>query len=197
MVERKIVLLNNIDVIYKNSGVEFAYKNKNVKIPYSNPSEYPYFSLILLSAQEDTLDRALNILNQYKSIPVIREIIIVGNKFQDTSNIAKYPEIKFITNKKYKTPIITSVKYALFCTSKFSDFAIISPVSKKQIDEKQLESFMKIVWKNQIDFSVPVINNERMHPIIVKHTEFEKIKKIRKEQGIKYFSKKMFKEISL
>ena len=197
MGQRGIRLLNNAELFYKTDGIYFVYKRRKAVIHYVNPGEYPYFSLVLLSAQEEKLDRAKEIFDMYKDLPIIKETVVVGNVFQNTEQIKGIRNLKFATNKKINSPIITSVKYGLSCVSAFSKFAIITPVSKKQIKKEFLERFMKVVWKKQVDFAVPVINKERMHPIIIKYTEFDKIKRIRKEQGLKYFSKRSFKEVCL
>lgn len=194
---RKITLLNGIRMQFQAEGISFSYKSNHIFKPYTNPRDYPYFSLILLSAQEGSLRSAVTIIRSYKNIPAIRETIIVGNEKQNLQDIAHFRNIKFTINNKKNSPIITSVKQGLFCISPFSQFAIITPVSKKQLDAKLLDKFLKTILDKHIDYAVPLVSNERMHPIVVSRNGFSRIKHIRKEQGLKYFSKILFKDVYL
>ena len=194
---RKITLLNGLKMQFHAEGVDFSYKSKHIFKPYINPGDYPYFSLILLSVREESLRSAVEIIHSYKNISAIRETIIVGNEKQNLQDIMHFQNVKFTTNSKKNSPIITSVKQGLSCISPFSQFAIITPVSKKQIDAKLLNKFLKTVLDKHIDYAVPLVSNERMHPIVISYAGFSKIKHIRKEQGLKYFSKILFKEVHL
>ncbi len=194
---RKIILLNGLGIQFHIEGISFSYESKRIFKPYINPSDYPYFSLILLSVREESLNQAVTLINSYEHIPVIKEIIIVGNEKQDLQKIMHIQNVKFTTNSKENSPIITSVKQGLSCISHFSKFAIITPVNKKQLDTNLLGKFLRIVLIRNIDFAVPIISRERMHPIVINRSGFSRIKHIRKEQGLKYFSRILFKEVHL
>ncbi len=197
MAGREVTLLNKLKVRFSSEGINFSYEGKHTFKPYVNPGDYPYFSLILLSAQETSLQQAVKLIHSYKSIPAIREVIVVGNEKQDLQDIIHLQNVKFTINNKRNSPIITSVKQGLFCISPFSKFAIITPVSKNQLNANLLARFLKVILFKHIDFAIPLVSNERMHPIVISQSGFSRIKHIRKEQGLKYFSKILFKEVHL
>ncbi len=194
---RKIKLLDGTEVLFSGDGIEFARSGNAVRFSYCDPARFPYFSLVLLAAREQSLERALHILSLYGGIPEIREAVIVGNENQDLEIVKRLKNVKFIVGKKQDSPIITSVKYALSCVSNFSQFAIISPVSKQHISAEEMKKFIKIVLESKTAFAVPVAGGSRMHPLIVRSTEFPRIRKVRKEQGLKYLSKISFTEIKV
>jgi hypothetical protein len=193
----KIELLNGAALYFKNTGVEISYEKNKFNIPYINLDGFAYFSLIILTAKENNLNKAKEIIAKYGDLVPIREIIIVGNTLQDPEEIETSKTIKFLVHKKKRTPIITSVKEALSCISNFSQFAIICPASKRCIEAENVEKMMKIALQSNQNFLVPSTNHRKAHPVIIRRDGFEEIKSVRKELGLKYISRKFFKEVSL
>ena len=193
----KIKLLNNALIAFGNSGVNVSYYGDTLNVPYINPTGFGYFSLIILTAKESSLDRARKIITEYEELIPIREIIIVGNLSQKLENIQTAKQVKFFVHKKRKTPIITSVKEALSCISNFSQFAVICPANKMFIEKDKLEKMLKTVKNSNIKFAVPLVNGKRTHPVVISKGGFEGIKAVRKELGFRHISKKLFKEVVL
>ncbi len=194
---RTVKLLNQKEIIFANHSIIVKFRNKIIESEFKNPGSNLFISLVLLSANEQNLSRAITLHKYYKEIPHIKETIIVGNKFHNKKTLIKYDNIKFIINPKPESPIITSVKYALSCISNFSHYALICPVNKKIVNQEKLFEFIQTATEKELGFSVPIVNQKRFHPIMIKRSEFIKIRKIRKEQGLKYFSKILFKEVQL
>ncbi len=192
-----IKLLDGTELLFTNSKLIVKSGEKTTEIIFKDPGREIFISLILLSANEKNLAGAVSLYKLYKTIPQIKETIVVGNKTQNKKALRAYEDIKFVVNPKPDSPIITSVKYAISCISNFSQYALVCPVNKKNIEPEKLIEFMSNVVKNEFGFSVPLINKKRFHPVMIKNSEFDKIRKVRKEQGLKYFSKILFKEVEL
>ncbi len=194
----KIKLLNGVTVSFENTGINILYHRNTLNISYTNPDDrFDYFSLIILTAKESSLDRARKIITEYEELIPIREIIIVGNSLQKPENIQTEKQVKFIVHKKRQTPIITSVKEAFSCISSFSRFAVICPANKMFIEKDKLERMLKTVKNSNIKFAAPLVNGKRTHPVVINRGGFEEIKSVRKELGFRYISRKLFKEVIL
>ncbi len=186
---------NGLKVHFTKTGIAYRYKSLSGKINYFPVEHYVYFSLIVLSAKEKSLERAKEIINRYESIVSMREIVLVGNANQQIQEIETNKPIKFIEHRKKQTPIITSVKEALSCISNFSTFAVVCPASKTCIEKSELKNILKNAKEKEFEFVVPKVQGKRMHPVIISKNGFAKIKAIRKELGFKYISKNFFKEV--
>lgn len=193
----KVKLLNDAVLSFDNNGVKVSYDKKICGITYANPNRFAYFSLVILTAKENNLGRAKGIIAKYESLIPIKEIIIVGNLMQKPEGIRTSKTVKFLVHKKKRMPIITSVKEALSCISNFSQFAVICPANKECIKREVIEKIMKIAIKSGESFLVPSINNKKTHPVIITRKGFEELKSVRKELGLKYISKKFFREVAL
>lgn len=189
--------MNGAEIKFTSNGITYSDNGKSILVKFKDPGTEMFVSLVLLSAKEKNLSQALKLYKKFKSISQIKETIIVGNQLSDKNTLKAYNDIKFIINPKPETPIITSLKYAISSVSNFSKYVIVCPVSKRTLESKDLSKFIEKTINKNLKFSVPLVNKKRLHPIMIRKSEFEKIRRIRKEQGLKYLSKKLFKEVEI
>ncbi len=196
--EEKITLLTeNSTVTFKNDGIILASYGKNLSYFKYADIQTPYFSLIILAGREKNLNRVKKIITTYSALPVIREVIVVGNKNQSTDVIAGLSNVKFTINKKPNDPISVSVKKGICLLSNHSEFSIMVFANRKILPKEKMNRFMQIVYSQNVDVAVLVEKGKRTHPIVFSTEALQKIRKIRKEQGIRYFIKKFSKEVAL
>gem|GEM_PF-6595454 len=193
----KLLLMNGAEIKFTSIGITYSDNGKLILIKFKDPGTEMFVSLVLLAANEERLSRALKLYRKFKSVSEIKETIIVGNRLSDKNILRAYNDIKFVINPKPESPIITSLKYAISSVSNFSKYIIVCPVSKRTLESKDLSKFIEKTINKNLKFSVPLINKKRLHPIMIRRSEFEKIRRIRKEQGLKYLSKKLFTEVEI
>ncbi|MEA3312848.1 MAG: NTP transferase domain-containing protein [Caldisericota bacterium] len=196
--EEKINLLTENSIItFKNDGIILSSYGKELSYFKYADIQTPYFSLIILAGRERNLKRVKKIITTYSALSVIREVIIVGNKSQSTDVIAELSNVKFTKNEKPNDPISVSVKKGICLLSNHSEFNVIVFANRKILSEKKMNKFMHIVHSQNIGVAVLVEKGKRTHPIIFSTKALQKIRKVRKEQGIRYFIKKFSREVAL
>ncbi len=193
----KFSLLNGAEIKFTSNGITYKKGDKLIFIKFKNPEDKIFVSLVLLSANEKNLSSALELYGKFKIVREIKETIIVGSRSSDKNALRKYEDIKFVINPKPESPIITSLKYAISSVSNFSRYIIVCPVSKKTLESEDLSKFIEETINKNLKFSVPLLYGKRFHPVMIAKSEFEKIRRIRKEQGLKYLSKKLFTEVEI
>ncbi|MCD6426485.1 MAG: NTP transferase domain-containing protein [Caldisericaceae bacterium] len=193
----KLLLMNGAEIKFTSIGITYSDNGKLILIKFKDPGAEMFVSLVLLAANEERLSRALKLYRKFKSVSEIKETIIVGNRLSDKNILRAYNDIKFVINPKPESPIITSLKYAISSVSNFSKYIIVCPVSKRTLESEGLSKFIEKTINKNLKFSVPLINKKRLHPIMIRRSEFEKIRRNRKEQGLKYLSKKLFTEVEI
>ncbi|MCD6107485.1 MAG: hypothetical protein J7J57_04720, partial [Caldisericaceae bacterium] len=83
--EEKINLLTGSSTItFKNDGIILSSYGKKLSYFKYADIQTPYFSLIILAGREKNLERVKKIITIYSALPVIREVIVVGNESQST-----------------------------------------------------------------------------------------------------------------
>jgi len=196
--EEKINLLTGSSTItFKNDGIIFSSDGKNLSYFKYADIQTPYFSLIILAGRERNLKRVKKIITIYSALPVIREVVVVGNENQATNAIAGLSNVKFVTNEKLNDPISVSVKKGICLLRNHSEFSIMVFANRKILPKEKMNKFMQIVYSQDIDVAVLVEKGKRTHPIAFSTEALQKIRKTRKEQGIRYFIKKFSREVAL
>ena len=196
--EEKINLLTGSSTItFKNDGIILSSYGKKLSYFKYADIQTPFFSLIILAGREKNLERVKKIITIYSALPVIREVIVVGNESQSTDTITELSDVKFTINEKPDDPISVSLKKGICLLNNHSEFSIIVFANRKILPKKKMNKFMQIVYSQNVNVAVLVEKEKRTHPIVFSTEALQKIRKIRKEQGIQYFIKKFSKEITL
>ncbi len=196
--EEKINLLTkNLTIAFEDNGITLSSGRKNLSCFKYADIQTPYFSLIILAGREKNLNRVKKIITAYSALPVIREVIVVGNESQSTDAIAELSDVKFTTNEKLNDPISVSFKKGVCLLSNYSEFSIMVFANREILPKEKMNKFMQMVYAKNIDVAVLVKKGKRTHPIVFSADAVQKIRKIRKEQGLKYFIKKFSKEVAL
>ncbi len=196
--EEKINLsVENSTITFKNDGIILSSYGKNLFYFKYADIQTPYFSLIILAGREKNLKRVKKIITTYSALPVIREVIVVGNESQSTDAIAELSNVKFTINEKPNDPISVSVKKGICLLSNYSEFSIMVFANRKILPKEKMNKFMQIVYSQNVDVAVLIEKGKRTHPIVFSAEALQKIRKIRKEQGIRYYIKKFSKEVAL
>ncbi len=196
--EEKINLsVENSKITFKNDGIILSSYGKKLSYFKYADIQTPYFSLIILAGREKNLDRVKKIITEYSSLHAIKEVIVVGNESQSTDAIAELSNVKFTTNEKPDDPISVSLKKGICLLSNHSEFSIMVFANRKFLPKEKMNKFMQIVYSQNVDVAVLVEKGKRTHPIVFSTKALQKIRKIRKEQGIRYFIKKFSREVTL
>ncbi len=197
MEERIKILVGNLLLGFNKSGIVLIDREKELfRFKYATIPQ-PYFSLIILAAGEKNLVRVQRIIEMYSEIPVIREVIVVGNEKQSLKEISGLLDVKFTVNRIPSDPIATSLKKAISLLNSHTGFGIMSLANRDIFPTEEMNKLIHTVYKRKIDVVVPVRNRKRTHPIIFSRNALEEIRKIRKEQGVKYFIRNFGKEVIL
>lgn len=197
MEERVKILINNLLLKFNKNGItlingeEELFQFKYALLPQ------PYFSLIILAATEENLVRVRKIIETYSKIPVIRETIVIGNEKQSLKEIKDLLDVKFTVNRIPFDPIATSLKKAISLLNNHSKFGIMFLANRNIFPLEDMNKLLHTVYRKKTNVAVPVKNGKRTHPIVFSRDALEKIKRIRKEQGVKYFIKNFGKEVAL
>ncbi len=197
MDERIKILINNLMLRFSKDGIKVTHgKEELLRFEYTLISQ-PYFSLIILAAEEENLVRVRSIIETYSKIPVIREAIVVGNEKQSLEEITELSDVKFTINRIPFDPIATSLKKAISLLNSHSEFGIMFFANRDIFPIEEMNKLMHTVYRKKINVAVPVKNGKRTHPVVFSRDALGKIKRIRKEQGVKYFIKNFGEEVAL
>jgi len=195
--ERVKILINNLMLGFSKDGITLIDGKKELfHFKYTLISQ-PYFSLIILAAGEENLVRVRSIIETYSKIPVIRETVVVGNEKQLLEEIPDLLDVKFTINRIPFDPIATSLKKAISLLNSHSEFGIMFFANRDIFPIEEMNKLMHTVYRKKINVAVPVKNGKRTHPVVFSRDALGKIKRIRKEQGVKYFIKNFGEEVAL
>jgi len=197
MEERVKILTRGLTVTFEKRGISLFNSGEKLYSFRYLSDKPPYFSLIILAAGEENLVRVRKIIETYSKIPVIRETVVVGNEKQSLEEIPDLLDVKFTVNRIPFDPIATSLKKAISLLNSHSEFGIIFLANRNIFSVEKMDKLMHIVYKEKLEVAVPVKNGKRTHPVVFSRDALGKIKRIRKEQGVKYFIKNFGEEVTL
>lgn len=114
-------------------------------------------------------------------------IIIVLGAYRDKiiQTIIQNPQIKIIQNNKWTQGISTSVKIGIKNLPNNIDNVIIFLADQPQVRMDTIESLIKKASNSSADVIVPIKNNKKGNPILIKSNLFKEIDQLIGDQGFK------------
>lgn len=114
-------------------------------------------------------------------------IIIVLGAYRDKiiQTIIQNPQIKIIQNNKWTQGISTSVKLGIKNLPNNIDNVIIFLADQPQVRMDTIESLIKKASNSSADVIVPIKNNKKGNPILIKSNLFKEIDQLIGDKGFK------------